>query len=186
MTGVVAASEARRFREVWVTSFRQTLPYDVLSWPLIVALVWVYGRWGVSGAFLPGPTGLLGPNGAGKTTLLKTIAGLLSPRRGEIWFDGRRIDDDANHGLPTPAPPPPEEQSCRNDCRGDGKTNDERRCDRGEHHERRTTRERGEPHGRDRDGNPAARPPPRHRDAKEHGPAETQEIRIPVRRACGP
>ena len=36
---------------------------------------------------------LVGANGAGKTTLLKTIAGLLSPRSGEIWFDGRRIDD---------------------------------------------------------------------------------------------
>jgi branched-chain amino acid transport system ATP-binding protein len=36
---------------------------------------------------------LVGANGAGKTTLLKTIAGLLSPRSGEIWFDGHRIDD---------------------------------------------------------------------------------------------
>jgi len=36
---------------------------------------------------------LVGANGAGKTTLLKTIAGLLTPLRGEIWFDGRRIDD---------------------------------------------------------------------------------------------
>jgi branched-chain amino acid transport system ATP-binding protein len=36
---------------------------------------------------------LVGANGAGKTTLLKTVAGLLSPRRGEIWFDGKRIDD---------------------------------------------------------------------------------------------
>lgn len=36
---------------------------------------------------------LVGANGAGKTTLLKTIAGLLSPVSGEIWFDGRRIDD---------------------------------------------------------------------------------------------
>src|SRR5262245_66281942 len=35
---------------------------------------------------------LVGANGAGKTTLLKTIAGLLSPVSGEIWFDGRRID----------------------------------------------------------------------------------------------
>jgi len=35
---------------------------------------------------------LVGANGAGKSTLLKTIAGLLSPVRGEIWFDGRRID----------------------------------------------------------------------------------------------
>jgi len=36
---------------------------------------------------------LVGANGAGKTTLLKTVAGLLAPARGEIWFDGRRIDD---------------------------------------------------------------------------------------------
>ena len=35
---------------------------------------------------------LVGANGAGKTTLLKTIAGLLTPASGEIWFDGRRID----------------------------------------------------------------------------------------------
>jgi len=35
---------------------------------------------------------LVGANGAGKTTLLKTIAGLLTPMSGEIWFDGRRID----------------------------------------------------------------------------------------------
>jgi branched-chain amino acid transport system ATP-binding protein len=36
---------------------------------------------------------LVGANGAGKTTLLKTVAGLLAPVSGEIWFDGRRIDD---------------------------------------------------------------------------------------------
>jgi branched-chain amino acid transport system ATP-binding protein len=37
---------------------------------------------------------VLGPNGAGKTTLLRTIAGLLKdqPKKGEIQFDGRRID----------------------------------------------------------------------------------------------
>jgi len=35
---------------------------------------------------------LVGANGAGKTTLLKTIAGILTPVSGEIWFDGRRID----------------------------------------------------------------------------------------------
>jgi branched-chain amino acid transport system ATP-binding protein len=37
---------------------------------------------------------VLGPNGAGKTTLLRTIAGLLKdqPKKGEIWFDGRRVD----------------------------------------------------------------------------------------------
>jgi len=35
---------------------------------------------------------LLGANGAGKTTTLRTISGLLRPRRGEIYFVGRRID----------------------------------------------------------------------------------------------
>jgi urea transport system ATP-binding protein len=34
---------------------------------------------------------LIGRNGVGKTTLLKTIMGLLSPRGGEIYLDGRSI-----------------------------------------------------------------------------------------------
>lgn len=38
---------------------------------------------------------LIGSNGAGKTTTLRTISGLLTPREGEIWFEGQRID-----GLP--------------------------------------------------------------------------------------
>ena len=33
--------------------------------------------------------GLLGANGAGKTSLLKSIIGLLPPRQGEIYIDGR-------------------------------------------------------------------------------------------------
>ncbi len=35
---------------------------------------------------------LLGRNGAGKSTTLKSIIGLVPPTRGEIVFDGRRID----------------------------------------------------------------------------------------------
>ncbi|MGH3262841.1 MAG: ABC transporter ATP-binding protein [Trebonia sp.] len=35
---------------------------------------------------------ILGPNGAGKTTTMRTISGVLRPRRGEVHFDGRRID----------------------------------------------------------------------------------------------
>jgi branched-chain amino acid transport system ATP-binding protein len=35
---------------------------------------------------------ILGANGAGKTSTLRTIGGLLRPRRGQIRFDGRRVD----------------------------------------------------------------------------------------------
>ncbi|MHB8985361.1 MAG: ABC transporter ATP-binding protein [Eubacteriales bacterium] len=35
---------------------------------------------------------LIGSNGAGKTTTLKTVSGLLRPRRGEIFFQGERIN----------------------------------------------------------------------------------------------
>jgi ABC-type branched-subunit amino acid transport system ATPase component len=37
-------------------------------------------------------TGLIGPNGAGKTTLFHVIGGYLRADRGEIRFDGERID----------------------------------------------------------------------------------------------
>ncbi|MGE5717470.1 MAG: ABC transporter ATP-binding protein, partial [Acidobacteriota bacterium] len=40
---------------------------------------------------------LVGANGAGKTTLMKTIAGLLTPRRGRILFDGRDLADRKAH-----------------------------------------------------------------------------------------
>ncbi len=40
-------------------------------------------------------TGLIGPNGAGKSTLFNVIIGLYPPDRGEVWFEGKRID-----GLP--------------------------------------------------------------------------------------
>ncbi|MEP7061826.1 MAG: ABC transporter ATP-binding protein [Betaproteobacteria bacterium] len=35
---------------------------------------------------------LIGPNGAGKSTVLKTLFGLLTPRSGEVRFEGRRIN----------------------------------------------------------------------------------------------
>jgi branched-chain amino acid transport system ATP-binding protein len=35
---------------------------------------------------------ILGANGAGKTSALRAIGGLLRTRRGEIWYDGQRID----------------------------------------------------------------------------------------------
>jgi branched-chain amino acid transport system ATP-binding protein len=35
---------------------------------------------------------LIGPNGAGKSTVLKTLFGMLTPRAGEIRFEGKRIN----------------------------------------------------------------------------------------------
>jgi len=53
---------------------------------------------GVSTEILEGSiVGLLGANGSGKSTILKTISGLMRPTRGEIWFDGRRIDGMPSH-----------------------------------------------------------------------------------------
>jgi branched-chain amino acid transport system ATP-binding protein len=40
---------------------------------------------------------ILGPNGAGKSTLLQTIAGLLTPREGEIHFEDHPIQGLAPH-----------------------------------------------------------------------------------------
>ena len=36
---------------------------------------------------------LVGAHGAGKSTTLRTISGLVRPKRGQVRFDGRRIDD---------------------------------------------------------------------------------------------
>ena len=36
---------------------------------------------------------LLGPSGCGKTTTLRIISGFESPDEGDVWFDGKRIND---------------------------------------------------------------------------------------------
>jgi len=42
---------------------------------------------------------LIGANGAGKTTTLKTVCGLLHPRKGSVWFDGKDTSKTAAHDL---------------------------------------------------------------------------------------
>ena len=42
---------------------------------------------------------LIGTNGAGKTTTLRTISGLIRPSAGEIWFQGKRIDEVPAHEI---------------------------------------------------------------------------------------
>jgi putative ABC transport system ATP-binding protein len=35
---------------------------------------------------------VMGPSGSGKSTLLHCMAGIYSPDKGEVWFNGRRLD----------------------------------------------------------------------------------------------
>lgn len=37
-------------------------------------------------------TVIIGPSGTGKSVLLKHVVGLLRPDRGEVWFEGRRVE----------------------------------------------------------------------------------------------
>jgi len=37
--------------------------------------------------------GLLGDNGAGKSTLIKIITGYYQPTSGEVWFNGKKVDN---------------------------------------------------------------------------------------------
>ena len=44
---------------------------------------------------------LIGANGAGKTTTLKTISGLLHPKQGSVWFEGKDVSHVPPHQLVT-------------------------------------------------------------------------------------
>jgi putative ABC transport system ATP-binding protein len=49
---------------------------------------------GVDVHLMPGEVlAVMGPSGSGKSTLLHCLAGILSPTKGEVFFDGKRIDN---------------------------------------------------------------------------------------------
>jgi len=48
---------------------------------------------GASMSVAPGEiVAVMGPSGSGKSTLLHCLAGIFEPDRGEVWFDGQRLD----------------------------------------------------------------------------------------------
>jgi ABC-type branched-subunit amino acid transport system ATPase component len=44
-------------------------------------------------------TSLIGPNGAGKSTIFNLLTGYVAPTRGEVWYNGQRIDGLRTHRI---------------------------------------------------------------------------------------
>jgi len=51
VSGVVSLSEERSLWDVWSVNTLGTLPYDLLAWPIIMCLAWVYVKYHTAGAF---------------------------------------------------------------------------------------------------------------------------------------
>jgi HD-GYP domain-containing protein (c-di-GMP phosphodiesterase class II) len=50
VSGVIAITEEKPFMEVW-SAITMDLPHDLLSWPIIICLAWIYTKYGIPGAF---------------------------------------------------------------------------------------------------------------------------------------
>jgi hypothetical protein len=52
VSGVIALSDNRQFRDVWTENTLGTLAYSLMALPVIAGLAWVYARYGAPGAFV--------------------------------------------------------------------------------------------------------------------------------------
>ncbi|MEO7103089.1 MAG: HD-GYP domain-containing protein [Gemmatimonadaceae bacterium] len=52
VSGVVALNDSRPFSDVWIENNMGTLAYDIIAFPMIVGLAWLYAKYGAPGAFL--------------------------------------------------------------------------------------------------------------------------------------
>jgi hypothetical protein len=50
LSGAITLSEGAEFWDGWRTRAARTMPYDLLAWPIIMGLAWIYVRYGVPGA----------------------------------------------------------------------------------------------------------------------------------------
>ncbi len=78
----------------------QNLPSVSAGRGVLIQALEVYRSFGqtpaLAGASLSVASGeilaVMGPSGSGKSTLLHCLAGIFTPDKGEVWFDGQRLD----------------------------------------------------------------------------------------------